>query len=247
MTDLQPVSIVTGGGSGIGRALAHELASTGRRVLIIGRGKEALEDAAAAYPDRIVPVAADLAMWEGQEAVRRAVESEMRVEYLVHNAAVLAPIGPLSDIEEDEWRYHFDVNLNGPLFLTRTLLPSMGPGSRILHISTGAAHNPVFGWGAYCTSKAAFRMLWRCLDLEFREKGIRVGSARPGVVDTPMQGQIRESHADRFPDVERFRRLKAEGELLPPEKVAQWLLHLLLDTDDDAFAGKEWDVREGKA
>jgi benzil reductase ((S)-benzoin forming) len=241
---MEILTIITGAGTGIGQALARELASRGHDVLAVGRRAEPLEETASFAPERIHTVAADIAMWDGREAIRHAVPEGVGVRYLVHNAAVLDPIGPLATIDEDEWRYHYDVNVHGPLFLTKALLGRMVQGSRILHISTGAAHQPVNGWGAYCTSKAAFHMLWRCLDTELRSCGIRIGSARPGIVDTPMQGHIRESDPSQFPEVDRFRTYKEQGDLLPAEEVAGFLARILLDTDDDSFAGKEWDVRE---
>jgi Dehydrogenases with different specificities (related to short-chain alcohol dehydrogenases) len=139
----------------------------------------------------------------------------------------------------------------GPLFLTKALLPRLIPdnveeerGGRVLHISSGAAHYPYRGWGAYCTSKAAFHMLYRSLALELSPLGVSVGSARPGVVDTPMQDLIRQKSEQELPDVSRFRQLKDQGTLMDPSEVAIFLDWLLNETNDVEFSEKEWDVRE---
>jgi NAD(P)-dependent dehydrogenase (short-subunit alcohol dehydrogenase family) len=134
------------------------------------------------------------------------------------------------------------VNVEGPLFLTQALLQYLSKNGRILQVSSGAAHRSLPGWGGYCVSKAALYMLYQCLREEWVSQGIHVGSVRPGVVDTPMQTQIRETDAQRFPGVERFRRLKAEGQLQPPERVADFMSWILLETGDKQFSQEEWDI-----
>merc|ERR1712232_2367 len=99
-------------------------------------------------------------------------------------------------------------NVEGPLFLTQALSSSLGAspgGGRVLHISSGAAHQAMRGHLGYCTTKAALLQVARCLDAELAPS-IRVGSVMPGVVDTPMQEKLR---ALEFPDVAMFRSLKS--------------------------------------
>lgn len=242
---MNELAIVTGGGTGIGQALVQRLVTEGLAVIAIGRRSEPLEALARARPDQIEPTPADVATPEGRERVAEAV-SGRRIRYLLHNAGVLEPIRPLAVVGLEEWRYAQAVNVEGPLFLTQRLLPYLADG-RILHISSGAAHHPIAGWGAYCTSKAALYMIYQVLDLELHTREIAVGSVRPGVVDTPMQELIREQDSDRFPDVERFRELKRTGGLVSPEGVADFIWQLLTRTTPDEFAGQEWDVQEHAA
>lgn len=236
-------SIVTGGGSGIGRSLAHELARRDRHVLIVGRHRDSLEETQKCYPDKIDICVSDIALPAERENITAFFSPQDRIEFLVHNAGVLEPVGPLSEIELDAWRYHQAVNVEAPLFLTQALLPRLS-GGRILHVSSGAAHRPISGWGAYCTSKAALHMLYRCLRNELKESDIHVGSARPGVVDTPMQEHIRSTSRDRFPEVERYRALKEKNQLYPPEEVGRFLAWLLIETPAEVFSNDEWDIRE---
>lgn len=242
---MNELAVVTGGGTGIGRALVQRLATEGLAVIAIGRRSAPLEVLAQLQPDRIEPRTADVATPEGRERVAEAVAGR-RIRYLLHNAGVLDPVAPLATVGLEEWRYAQAVNVEGPLFLTQRLLPHL-TGGRVLHVSSGAAHHPIAGWGAYCTSKAALYMVYQVLDLELHARDIAVASVRPGVVDTPMQALIREQDSERFPDVERFRELKRTGGLTSPESVADFIWQLLTRTTADEFSAQEWDVQEHAA
>ncbi len=235
------VAVITGGGSGIGQALAQRLAEEGFHVLIAGRRAQSLEETKALMPASIQPVVADVATPEGRECVREAVGTS-RLRFLIHNAGVLEPVGPLERAELDAWRRNMAVNVEAPLFLTQALLPRLRGGGRVLHISSGAAHHPYPGWGAYCTGKAALHMLYQVWGEELEAQDIAVGSLRPGVVDTPMQALIREQTPENFPRVERFLKLKEQGLLRSPAEVADFCRWLLLEPDPQRFAAHEWDI-----
>jgi NAD(P)-dependent dehydrogenase (short-subunit alcohol dehydrogenase family) len=235
------VDVITGAGSGIGAALSRALLARGDAVIGVGRRADALRDTGAGAPG-FQAVAADVSTPLGRDAVADAVAGR-RVRYLVHNAGVLPPVGRLMDVDPEQWRYAQAVNVEGPLFLTQRLLPWL-PGGRVLHVSSGAAHRPVRGWGAYCTSKAALYMVYRLLAEELAGRGIAVGSLRPGVVDTPMQALIRGQSETDFPDVARFRALKTDAALTTPQRVAEFVLAVLERTDDGRFSAQEWDIRE---
>mmetsp|Transcript_12816 Transcript_12816/g.40916 ORF Transcript_12816/g.40916 Transcript_12816/m.40916 type:complete len:284 (+) Transcript_12816:504-1355(+) len=266
-----PISIVTGGGTGIGRALALQLSSHGRRVLICGRRLEPLvETQKLGSTGTIEWIQCDVSTSAGAEAIlSRVKELEGRVAHLVQNAAILGPVDRISDVDMSQWQKTFDINVHGPLRLVQTLLPHFDSGARILHISSGAAHSAIDGWGAYCCSKAAFHMLYQILRSELGRRGLLVGSVRPGVVDTPMQAVIRGSSEDAFPALARFKSLHehsrgaAEGPApagagaeaataAPPPKdgldspanVGVFLRWLLCSTSDEEFAAAEWDVRD---
>ena len=234
-------AVVTGGGTGIGQALCEELARRGLHVLAVGRRAEPLRALASRFPGRIEPLAADVGAPEGRAAVAAALGTDVKLRFLVHNAAMLAPVGPLRELCPDALRAHLAVNLEGPLFLTQQLLPMLA-GGRVLHVSSGAAHHAYAGWGPYCMSKAALHMLYQVWREELAGSAIRIGSARPGVVDTPMQALIRATPPERFPRVARFEQLHREGQLRRPAEVAQFLAWLLLATDDAAFEAAEWDI-----
>ena len=102
---------------------------------------------------------------------------------------------------------------------------------RVVNLSTGAAQNPIEGWSAYCSAKAGLEMYSRCMIAEQSKKTnpIKLVSFAPGVVNTEMQEDIRNTDAAQFPQLERFVGLKEKGELLEPEYVAAKILKLLND------------------
>lgn len=135
-------------------------------------------------------------------------------------------------------------NVEGPLFLTQALLPNLVENSRMVNISSGAAHQGIPGWGMYCTSKAALFMLGQLLKDELVQRNIWFGSVRPGIVDTPMQEEIRALKPESFPMVEQFRQYKATGALVTSELVAQYLEWLLLEVSGPQLGEREWDIRD---
>jgi len=238
------ISIVTGAGTGIGRALTLELAQNhGLKVLAVGRRLQKLQETAIYYPERIKACPADVSNPEGREKILNSVPERYSVQFLVQNAGVLGPVKPLSDLSLEEWREHQAINVEGPLFLTQLLIPILKNG-RVLHISSGAAHHAYEAWGAYCTSKAALHMLYLVFKEELKKYNISVGSVRPGVIDTPMQDEIRTVSEDIFPSVSKFIGLKEKNELVPPKETAKLLANLLLNTSNIEFSKDEWDLRD---
>lgn len=234
-------ALITGGGSGIGAALAQHLAERGLDVIIAGRRQAALDEVCAAVPGRITAVRADLANPAERDALTAAA-GEPPLDFLVHNAAILAPVAPIGEIDAGALRLNLAVNVEAPLLLTQSLLPHFANPARVLVVSSGAAHHPIEGWSAYCLAKAAQVMLDDCLNLELNRRGVLAATVRPGVVDTPMQAEIRGLDETRFPGVRRFRELHARGELRHPGEVATFLAWLLLECGPGAYPSREWDI-----
>ena len=233
--------LITGGGTGIGRALAERFAAKGWRVTIVGRRLELLQEVARDYPDKISIISADVGSIQDRQKI--VAEAKGTLDLLVHNAAVLGPVGPILDQSPEDWKSHMATNVEGPLFLTQALLPNLVENSRVVNISSGAAHQGIPGWGMYCTSKAALFMLGQLLKDELAQRNIWFGSVRPGIVDTPMQAEIRALEPENFPMVEQFRQYKATGALVTSELVAQYLEWLLLEVSGPQLGEREWDIR----
>lgn len=240
---MNPLALITGAGSGIGRALAERLIARGCDVLAIGRRTEPLQSLAAEHPGRVTTRPLDIAAPDAPQCLLDALD-DRTLHYLVHNAATLDPAGPLEKLDRGAFTAHLETNLTAPLFITQALLPRLAAGARVLHISSGAAHRAIGGWGPYCISKAALHMLTQSWNTELAGRNVLVGSARPGVADTPMQATIRALTPEAFPNVEAFRRMKDEGALIPPEEVGRFLAWMLLDADAEQFAGAERDIRD---
>ena len=241
--------VVTGAGTGIGRAIALHFANAGHTVLGVGRRLEPLQSLQKeGNSANIHVVSADVSCKEGRQKIVGALPDPGTVKYLIHNAGVLTPVKPLMDVTEEEFRQHMQINLEAPLFLTQALMDKFeATDARVLHISSGAAHKPYEGWGMYCTSKAALHMVYQMLDTELKGKGnsnIRVGSLRPGVVDTPMQEVVRSSDRKVFPNIDRFVQLKESNGLIQPQDVAKFTYSLLCEKSAEEFASKEWDIRD---
>lgn len=267
-----PTAVVTGAGTGIGRALAVTLALKGLRVVCVGRRRDTLQEtsqlaaaSAGAVACEVVP--GDVSKEEDRAAIAKKVAEivgpDGGLQVLVHNAAVMGEVGQAENLSSQGFQNAMAINVEGPLFLTQALLPWLKKGgpSRVLHISSGAAHGPLPGWLSYCTSKAALLQVMRCLDSELGASGVRVGSVMPGVVDTLMQAEIRQKD---FPNVQYFKSLGekterergrgAQGPAKPPrdaldrpENVADFLSWLLLDVPIVQFGGKEWDINDPEA
>lgn len=231
------VFVVTGGGSGIGRALAQAMALRGKKVLIIGRRLEALMETAVFSP-LISVCCADITSQEGRQDIWAQLP-DTPLEGLIHNAGIIEPVNLLGAIDEHDWKKTMATNLDAPLFLSQLLLPRLAQG-RVLHIGSGVAHFPVAGWAAYCVSKAALFMLTQCWQLESRHTAF--ASVMPGIIDTDMQALIRQSSFMDKEKIEFFKMLKREGRLLAPETVALFLSWLLLDLDRETYVSREWDI-----
>ena len=239
-------AVVTGASGGVGRALCAALAARGIDVLALGRDEVRLAECTAACPERITGLALELTDPEARERVRAHVARWGEVGWLVHSAAVIEPIASIDQLELEAWRHAFAVNVEAPLFLTQRLLGSLKPGARILHLSSGAAHTPLQGCAAYCSSKVAFHMVYRVSQLELAARAIRVGSASPGSVDTEMQTTLRSADGSVLADVERFRELERKGALVSPQRAARFLSWLLLDCDDERFALRDWSIHDAE-
>ena len=221
--------VVTGTTKGLGAAFAARIAAEPANELI----------AFARAPEGPVPggwrIEADLADSGAlARACERATQRLRGRRYgkavLINNAGVVAPVGPLDQVDAAELERSLAVNLLAPMLLMRWFLAATAEVNlrRIVNISSGAARRPIFGWSAYCSAKAGLDMASRAVALECEARGlaVEVVSLAPGVIDTPMQGQVRAASAEAFRDVERFRAMKAEGALRPADEVAAHILRL---------------------
>ena len=183
-------AIVTGAGSGIGRATAAALCERGLEVYGVGRREGALRETKRMVGDRFHAVVADVATPEGRGAIADRIDGTTPT-VVVHNAATTGPLGPLDALTLDGFRATMASNVEGPLFLTKALMPKLAKGSRVLHVSTGGAHQGFDGMLSYCASKAALRSVYESLRDEHAGR-VCFGSAQPGVVATEMmRGLVR--------------------------------------------------------
>jgi len=229
-------AIVSGHSRGLGAAVAEELLARGIPVLgLARRGNPAL---AARHGGQLVEVALDLAdsaalaSWLAGDTLGDWVAGAERV-LLVNNAGTLQPMGPLPLQERDAVARAVAVNVAAPLMLAAALAQAGGEDvreRRVLHVSSGAARKPYAGWSVYCATKAALDHHARAVQAD-ATPGLRICALAPGVIDTPMQGEIRASTLERFPLRDRFAEMQASGGLLAPAECAMHLADYLLDED----------------
>jgi len=183
-------ALITGGGRGIGRAVAHDLAAYGATVVLAARS--AHEVNAAAEDLRLRGATAwglvcDVANPEDVRAlVERVVEECGTVDILINNAGILSPMGMTWDVDPEEWAYNIHVNLVGVFRMTHAVLPLMieEGGGRIINVSTGAARSVTPGWSAYGAAKAGLDHFTRILAAEVHPHGVRVNAVAPGYIAT---------------------------------------------------------------
>lgn len=128
------------------------------------------------------------------------------------------------------------MNVLAPMVMTKIMINALKEipcEKKIVSISSGAAVNPVSGWSAYCSAKAGLNMFAEVVHTEQQDvqHGVKSVTFRPGVIDTDMQQEIRSSDEKDFKDVERFKDLKKNNELLKPEDVANAIYKLIASAD----------------
>jgi NAD(P)-dependent dehydrogenase (short-subunit alcohol dehydrogenase family) len=182
------VALVTGGGTGIGRAIAEAFASAGAKLVLAGRREDPLHRAVHELgPHNAHAVTGDVTLSGDRTRILAAVQSTYGgLDILVNNAGAVSRMGPLVETTEEEWRTMLDVNFLAPILLSKEALPMLrSRRGSILNISTGASLNPVRNFGAYGAAKAGLNHASQVLALESAPE-VRVNVICPGGVDTPI-------------------------------------------------------------
>ena len=233
---------VTGGSSGIGRAMIETRPDPEARVLNLSR---------RAGPES-EHVEVDLSDASGWDRAARCFDDEIAAFdgeriVLVHSAGTLSPIGFAGEKDGARYRQNILLNSAAPQILGDAFLRALGDSPAqgvLLLIGSGAAHSAYAGWSGYCGGKAAADQWVRTVGLELEARGAkrRALCVAPGIVETAMQAEIRETPKEDFPEVEMFISLHEGGQLRTTREVAAQLWELLAK---DAFEnGAVLDLRE---
>ena len=200
------VAIVTGGGTGIGRAIALALAREGAEVALVGRRKDKLEETANEIRSAAgvaIACPADITKSAHTQTVVDQVEQQFgKLNVLVNNAGVLS-VSTIETISEDDWDRVITANLNGPFLMSRAALPAMrrAGGGSIVNVGSVLGLVAVKDRAAYCASKGGVTLLTKAMALDHAQEHIRVNCICPSVVETDL---IR----DLFAESEQGRRAK---------------------------------------
>lgn len=241
------VALVTGGGRGIGRAIALGLADVGARVAVLARSVDEVEQTVGLIDKRGepgLPVPADVTVPDQLDAALGVIRDQWGpVEVLVNDAAVVWPLGPSTELDVVAWERALAINVTAVARLTFTVLPAMleRRWGRVTNVSSGIAANPagMVRANAYATSKAALEAHSLNLAAELDGSGVTVNVFRPGGVDTAMQAWIRDQDPVLVGAAlhRRFVDNYEQGTLLSPEQSASSLLARLAGPD----TGQIWD------
>jgi len=183
------VCIVTGGGSGIGRATCLQMAAEGGKVVVA----DLKLDSAQATVDEItrtggtaIAVAVDVGdSAQVQAVIAKAVATYQKIDVIVNDAAMMT-FTPIVDIAESDFFHVITTNLGSVFYFSKYGAPHMPAGSAIVNISSVHAHQTTPNVVPYAASKGAIEAFTRGFSIEMLSKGIRVNSIAPGAVDTPM-------------------------------------------------------------
>jgi NAD(P)-dependent dehydrogenase (short-subunit alcohol dehydrogenase family) len=231
--------LITGASRGIGEAAARAFAKAGAKVMLAARSTAEIERIASEIGNGAQAIACDVADFaQVKVALDATIAAFGRLDVFIGNAGVIGPLGPLDEADPDDWGQVIDINLKGVFNGMKAAAPVMlsQGGGTIITISSGAAHNAVDGWSAYCASKAGGYMLTRCGHVEYGPRGLRVLGLSPGTVATDMQRTIKKS------GVSHVARLDWSVHI-PPEWPAEALLWMC-GPDADEFLGKDVSLRD---
>jgi len=228
-------ALITGGGSGIGAAIAVKLADAGAAVSLVGRRKAPLEEVAARLPSAKAVVADVTSETETSAAVATARATFGPIDLLIANAGA-AESAPAAKLDLAHWQRMIDVNLTGAFLTVKAALPDMAQGAgatgrRVVFIASTAGLKGYAYVAAYCAAKHGVVGLARALAMELAQSGVTVNAVCPGFTATPLlEGAVASisqktgrSHAEARAELAR---LNPQGRLVEPEEVAETVLWL---------------------
>lgn len=234
------VAIITGAGSGLGRATAILFAIEGARIVVAANrekdGEQTIKSIREAGGDAIlarvdVTRAADL-----ENAVKVAVAKYGKLDIMLNNAGTPGPGKLMADITEEAWNRVISVNLTGVFLGTKYAIPEMlkGGGGVIINVSSAAALSPRRYTAAYSAAKAAVIQLTRVTALEYARKNIRVNCILPGPIDTPFFTKVSGADPAKIAAFKEIVRNEVPlGRFAQPEEIAR--VALFLASDDASY------------
>ncbi|GGM23050.1 SDR family NAD(P)-dependent oxidoreductase [Promicromonospora citrea] len=190
-------AVVTGGSSGIGRAIAEALAQAGARTVLVARGADRLESVAAGLREKgcdVATVVADLSTRAGIHAAADGVVAAAGEPDIVVNSAGINLRPHLGDVDEATWDLTLTVNLEAPFLLGQRFAPGMASRGygRLIHISSQQAHRSFVDSGVYGVSKGGLESLARSQSEAWSARGVTANTLVPGFVLTPLNQRLQD-------------------------------------------------------
>jgi 3-oxoacyl-[acyl-carrier protein] reductase len=238
------VALITGGGRGIGEAIALAMAAEGAWLALAARTTGEVEQVAGQVQragGQAIPLTIDVSC---PDDVQRMVNATLRhygqIDILANAAGIYGPIGPAWEVDVDGWMRAMEINLGGTFRCCQAVLPCMieRRQGKIINFSGGGATSPLPRFTAYGVSKAAVVRLTETLAEEVRPFGIQVNAIAPGAVDTRLQDEVLaagEKAGDLF---QRIQELRATGKGGTPRELAAQLAVFLASATSDGLTGR---------
>lgn len=238
------VALITGGNSGIGLATAKLFVQEGAKVVITGRRQEALDEAIAEIGGGAKAVLADAAdVSKAKEVVASTVAAFGKIDILFANAGI-AFFAPITEITEEFFDNHFNINVKGPFFLIKEAVPHLNDGAVIISNTSVVGQKGFPNGSVYSATKAALRNLSRVLAAELQDRKIRAVSLAPGPVETPIYGKMEMPEEQLQGMAQQFAQQVPLGRFGSSEELAK--AALFLASDDASFVnGVELEVDGG--
>lgn len=229
------IALITGGGSGIGKATAFLFAKEGARVVITGRREQILQGAVIEAKTENLEIEYLVSDVSEEKDCKAAVDYTVskfgRIDILFNNAGV-SYMGITHETSTELWDKTFDINVKGIYLMSKYAIPYMieEKSGCIVNNSSilGLKASPA-GFAAYSSSKGAVNQLTRSMALEYADKGIRVNGICPGTIYTPMMDDLFDKWSDREVGEKRYISVHPIGRLAQPEEIAHAVLFLCDD------------------
>lgn len=245
-------AVVTGTSRGLGHSIARFFLESGMHVIGVSRNEtKQLQDLADDNSVTFQDYRCDLSDTADIDAtfskiIKKVYAEDPESVFLVNNAAMLEPVDQSKNQTPEELSKHVHVNTIAPMVITNLFLEK---GSELdiplisLIVTSGAANNPVYGWSAYCSTKASVNMYVKTVALEqdHLQTEHKILAFSPGVMDTGMQERIRESSEEAFKDVKKFRNYKEENLLSDVDMIGSVIVDVMNDKES-IENGKIYDI-----
>lgn len=236
-------AILTGGGRGIGEAVAHAFAQEGANLILVSRTANEIKQVATSvktYGVEVLPLVGDVAKEStAEKIVKETLHGFGRIDSLVNCAGILGPVGRFDTLDWKKWKQTFEVNFFGTLLCIRAVLPFMMQQhyGKIITFSGGGATSPLPNFTAYGSSKAAVVRVTETLAQEYKPFHIDINAIAPGAVPTRMQEEILAAGESAGVDYHKKMMAIKEKGGTPPEVAAQ-LAVFLASAASDGLTGK---------
>jgi benzil reductase ((S)-benzoin forming) len=240
----QRLIIITGSSKGLGKALVH-LFSKDQNNKVVGISRSGLEEMTGNYTDLMIDLADPSKVVAAFDSI--FPEGNYEQVILINNAGWIGEIAPFGKLEPSGiWKIHM-VNTVAPALLMNEFVHRYGRENMdkvVVNISSGAAEKNIDGWSGYAGSKAALNRFTEIAQEESLQHGfnVRYFALSPGIIDTPMQEDIRMAKEEDFSRVSVFKDFKANQELSSPEEVAEKVAYLIRNKEE--FEEVLQDVRQ---